>query len=290
MFGYVRPLEGELKVRELEEYKAVYCGLCHSLGQRCGFLSRFILNYDFVFLAMLLEEGTDGGTTVHRRCVAHPLAGRKCTLCPGLVMDLAAEESVILAYYKLRDDFQDEKVGKRLVSRLLALFLKPAYKKARKTQPDFNRRVKECLAELEQLEQAGSEKLDQVSDTFARVLQAAAPSGADPARERVLAQLLYHLGRWIYLVDGMDDLAEDVKQGRYNPVFARFGGNVDKEYMKNTLNNSLSLIQAAFQLLEKNRWTPILENILYLGLPAVQAKVWKDSEDPDKKKRAGDLL
>lgn len=290
MFGYVRPLEGELKVRELEEYKAVYCGLCHSLGKRCGFLSRFILNYDFVFLAMLLEEGTDGGTTVRHRCVAHPLAGRKCTLCSGLVMDLAAEESVILAYYKLRDDFQDEKVGKRLVSRLLALFLKPAYKKARKTQPDFDRRVKECLAELEQLEQAGSEKLDQVSDTFARVLQAAAPSGADPARERVLAQLLYHLGRWIYLVDGMDDWAEDMKQGRYNPVVARFGGNVDKEYMKTTLNNSLSLIQAAFQLLEKNRWTPILENILYLGLPAVQAKVWKDSEDPDKKKRAGDLL
>ncbi|MEI3141456.1 MAG: DUF5685 family protein [Lawsonibacter sp.] len=38
-----------------------------------------------------------------------------------------------------------------------------------------------------------------------------------------MEQLLYHLGRWIYLIDARDDLAEDLADGRYNPVAARFG-------------------------------------------------------------------
>ena len=30
MFGYVRPNRDELKVRELRDYEALYCGLCHA--------------------------------------------------------------------------------------------------------------------------------------------------------------------------------------------------------------------------------------------------------------------
>ena len=32
MFGYVRPNRDELKVRELRDYEALYCGLCRALG------------------------------------------------------------------------------------------------------------------------------------------------------------------------------------------------------------------------------------------------------------------
>ena len=53
MFGYVKPYKPELRVRELEEYKAVYCGLCRELGQSFGLFARFTLSYDFAFLAML---------------------------------------------------------------------------------------------------------------------------------------------------------------------------------------------------------------------------------------------
>ena len=53
MFGYVKPYNPELRVRELEEYKAVYCGLCKQLGRSFGVFARFTLSYDFAFLAML---------------------------------------------------------------------------------------------------------------------------------------------------------------------------------------------------------------------------------------------
>ena len=36
MFGYIRPLVGEMKVRENEMFRAVYCGLCRSMGKHTG--------------------------------------------------------------------------------------------------------------------------------------------------------------------------------------------------------------------------------------------------------------
>ena len=57
MFGYVRPSEARLSEADKERFAAAYCGLCRTLGERYGLASRFILNYDFAFLAILLWEG-----------------------------------------------------------------------------------------------------------------------------------------------------------------------------------------------------------------------------------------
>ena len=54
MFGYIRPLECELKVREQAEYRGIYCGLCKSIGRRYGQLERLTLSYDCAFLALTL--------------------------------------------------------------------------------------------------------------------------------------------------------------------------------------------------------------------------------------------
>ena len=36
MFGYVRPSLARLTEEERRQYNALYCGLCHLLGQRYG--------------------------------------------------------------------------------------------------------------------------------------------------------------------------------------------------------------------------------------------------------------
>jgi hypothetical protein len=69
MFGFVRPDKGELKVRDYELYRAVYCGLCHSLKRRCGAAGRFIINYDFTFLAMLLSHAETGCRVCVKKCM-----------------------------------------------------------------------------------------------------------------------------------------------------------------------------------------------------------------------------
>ena len=55
MFGYVRPLRDELKCRDFDLYRAVYCGLCAAMRRRYGWLAPMFLNYDFTFLALLLS-------------------------------------------------------------------------------------------------------------------------------------------------------------------------------------------------------------------------------------------
>lgn len=270
MFGYVRSAEEALSAEDKARYQAAYCGLCHSLREQCGFAARFVLNYDFVFLFLLLDE--EAGREEKRRCAAHPAKGRPC-LAATPTMALCARESVILAYHKLRDGVADEGFFKALGDRAAALALGRAYRRAAGLQGTFDGHVRSCLAELDELERENSPKLDQVADTFARLLAGAAPDTGDAALDRPRRQLLYQLGRWIYLVDALDDLEEDRAADRYNPLAARFGAEVDRPYLATTMDHSLSLARSAFQLLPENGWHDILENILYLGLPGVQRLV-----------------
>ena len=109
------------------------------------------------------------------------------------------------------------------------------------------------------------------------ILQAAAPSTGDAAENRARGQLLYHVGRWIYLTDAWDDLEEDACAGRYNPISARFEGIEEeqaRQAMRATLRHSLNLAASAGNLMPLGVYTPVVENILYLGLPMVEELVF----------------
>ncbi|MCI9566620.1 MAG: hypothetical protein HFF54_01585, partial [Lawsonibacter sp.] len=133
------------------------------------------------------------------------------------------------------------------------------------------------------LEGEGCPSLDRTADTFARLLQSAAPQ--EGARGRILSQLLYHLGRWIYLADARDDLEEDRLAGRYNPVAARYGPAGDDGALRLTMDRSLELIGAALQLGDFGCRLPVLENIIYLGLPWVEEAVFDGSWKEIKKQK-----
>lgn len=278
----MRPLRQEMKCGEFDLYRATYCGLCRCLRRRCGLLAPMFLNFDFTFLTLLLWQPEDRFVPCRGRCHANPL--RRMPMCPDSPqLALAADESMILTWWKLRDGVRDERGAKRLAARALELALRPAYRKAARRCPGFDRRVKECLGELERLEGENCPSMDRAADTFARLLQGAAP--ADDPRNRATGQLLYHLGRWIYLLDGREDLAEDLAAGRYNPIAARYGPQGDDQALKLTLDHSLELMGAALQLGEFGCRGPILENIIYLGLPLVQRAVFEGSWAQIKKQK-----
>ena len=276
MFGYVVPLRGELKVWELDAYQAAYCGLCHTLGRRYGFLPRLLLSYDFAFLSMLLSTESARPITQRRRCIACPIKGKQ--VCrESLSLDIAADESVILTYWKLMDGVADASFWKGLPSRLLVLLLRPSYHRAAKRRPDFDSWTAACLEELRFLEKERSGSLDRTADTFARILRAAAPSTGTSDRDRAVGQLLYHVGRWIYLTDAWDDLAEDRSRGTYNPVAARWpdGPEGHREELRTTLRHSLNLAVSACHLTDFGPWSGIVLNILCLGLPMVEESVFR---------------
>ena len=282
MFGYVRPFRPELKCKDFDLYRATYCGLCRCLRRRYGLIAPMFLNFDFTFLALVLWEEEEGWEPCRGRCHANPLVKKTmCVQSPAL--ELAADESVILAWWKLRDSVQDEGFFAALPARALSLLLRPAYRKAARQAPDFDRAVRGCLVELSALERENCPSLDRPADTFARLLQSAAP--AEGTRGRVLGQLLYHLGRWIYLADARDDLEEDRQAGRYNPVTARYGPQGDDGALALTMDQSLGRMGEALQLGDFGCRSALLENMIYLGLPLVQRAVFDGSWAQIKKQK-----
>lgn len=269
MFGYVLPPLGALPPEEAERFRGAYCGLCRALGRRYGQVSRLILNYDLTYLAILLSDGEEGARK-KGRCLPHPVHGREY-LTAGLALDLAADGSVILAYWQARDGIGDRELLPGLPCRAAAGALRPAYRKAAERRPVLDRAVREQLVRLGELERENCPSLDRPADCFASLLASLAGEVEAPLRRRVLEQLLCHLGRWIYLVDAADDLAEDRAAGRYNPVALRYGltdGRWTPEARREfalTLDHSIHCMAAAFELWDFGVWRPLLEATIYKG-------------------------
>ena len=277
MFGYVRPADGHLTAEDKSRFQAAYCGLCRSLGRRYGLAARMILNYDLAFLAMLLSREPEC-PTAHCRCPAHPIRG--CDALEGQdAFDTAADLSVILTWWQLKDGVADHGFFRGLPYRAALLLLRRAYRKARARRPGFDACTQAHLEELARLVAGQCPSIDRAADAFAALLARASEEEADPVRRRVLRQLLYHLGRWVYLVDAADDLKKDVKSGSYNPLVYRFhaeGGTLtadDKAALAATLDSSVRAMAAAFELADFGPWRAIIESVLYEGLYAVGAAV-----------------
>ena len=277
MYGYVRPLKSELKVREYESFRSVYCGLCHSLREKYGAAARFVVNFDFTFMAMLLSEA-EKPCQRYRRCMASPFR-KRCCHCQDPALEAAADYSVILAWYKLRDSVRDDGFWKRLRSRVCMLLLRHAYRRAASLAAGFDACVNENLERLTALEGSDSESLDAAADCFASILRAAAGTDETQPRTRILSQIFYHTGRIVYILDAVDDLPDDLKAGNYNPLVSRFAlsdGKLPEEVvheLDQTICLSENTLRAAFALLPENPWTEILRNIIFEGLPWVKALV-----------------
>ena len=275
MFGYVRPSDQRLTEEERQTFRAAYCGLCHALGARYGLAGRMILNYDLTFLAMILSEG---GGVCRKRCIAHPFRKRRCA-CGDAAMDTAADMSVILTWWQIRDGIADHSFFRGLKYRAAALLLRPAYRRAKKRQPQFDADTQQHLAALAALEREKCPSLDRPADAFAALLAGAADGVTEPVKRRVAQQLLYHLGRWVYLVDAADDLADDLRSGSYNPLALRFSlrdGKLteeERQQLAGTLDGSVRAMAAAFELSDFGVYTPVIRATVYEGLYLVGAAV-----------------
>ena len=93
----MRPLRDELKCRDFDLYRAVYCGLCAAMRRRYGWLAPMFLNYDFTFLALLLAPPEESFSPCRGRCHAKPLR-KKTMYQPTPALDTAADESVVLTW------------------------------------------------------------------------------------------------------------------------------------------------------------------------------------------------
>ncbi len=282
MFGYVRLFKPTITMGEYEQYKGIYCTLCKRLGKRYGLLSRFTLSYDMTFLALLeMALSEQDPEFCPSRCSFNPT--KRCLKARHTpALDRAADVGTILTYYKLKDTLADEGLGKRLGALCLYPFAAAARKRALKRRPADDAMVADMMSRQATLEAEGCASIDRAAEPFALLLQhMAADTAADDVQHRVLERFGYCLGRWVYLTDAVDDLAEDLEKGRYNPYASSRGltaGDADgiaatRRYAGESLNACLAECIAAYNLLEIRRFDGILRNILEQGMPHTQKRV-----------------
>ncbi len=281
MYGYIRTHASELKVREQEYYRAVYCGLCRTMGKCTGQLSRTTLSYDFTFFALVRMALTGERPTVRpRRCLAHPTR-RHLMAEPNEALRLAANLSAVLGYHKLCDDLSDERGLKRTAATLARPYLSSLRRRARKKGLDgADDRVAAAMRALSRLEASRPPSVDTPAELFGELMAALLSHGLSDDRARLAHVAGRHIGRWIYIIDAADDYEDDVRRGRYNPFICLYTAaghppvptlSPDKrEEIRIALLGELAGLESAFDLLEITDDPDlggILRNVLYLGLP-----------------------
>lgn len=273
MFGYVLPRMDKLSGEAADRYHAAYCGLCSALQRGYGFRARFLVNYDMTFLYFLLQS-SEPFQPKRCFCPARPLCRKDC-LPDDAVMQYAADLSVLLSYWKLLDAKRDGRLPHRIAARLAMGLLCKSYRKAVKRLTVLDRSFGQQLARLQQMEDAHCASIDRTADAFARLLCDCAAYLENPSERRTVELLLYHLGRYLYLTDALEDLPKDNRSGSYNPLRYRYileNGALcgkDKIEFLETVDASISMAASALELLPERADDEILRNIIYYGLPAV---------------------
>lgn len=274
MFGYITPDKPELKIWEFEVFRGYYCGVCKAIAKQAGHRGRLSLSYDTAFLALLLDSlNIEPLKGKQQRCFVHP-AQKRFMVENNSAVEFASDINILLAYYSLKDKWQDEK---RISGSVGAAVLKEGFKRVKRKYPQLVKEVQHELSTLHKLEKENCEFMDEASEPFARLMQTIFSfSGSDECQKKALGWIGYNLGKWVYLLDAYDDIEDNIKSGAYNPLLTQFQykpnediqefkGRV-KEKTNFNLVYSLSEMEKAFSLLDIKKNNSILENIVYSGL------------------------
>ena len=276
MFGYVKVNNSELKVKEYEFYRGTYCGLCRSMGKCTGQCSRMTLNYDFVFLALVrMALDTPKIHFEQKRCLAHPFKKRN-SMQRNDALDYCSSASSILNYQKVKDDLADEKGFKKLRARFALPFVAHARKKAIKKNPtlaSLDETVAKKLTELSAIEKSDKLSVDEPANCFGELLGHIMSFGFEGSDARVAFEFGRSIGAWIYIADALDDMRDDFKKKRYNPVVRLYNGVLPSEEQLASIyyavKNRLYSAEAAFDLFDAEDGVikNIIQNVIYLGIP-----------------------
>lgn len=292
MFGYVRPCKEELKVKEYNLFRAVYCGLCKTLGKSANQLTRFGLNYDFTFLALLLLAlDEEEPRLVQESCLANPFR-KKAVVKRNRHLEYVADMSNIFTYLKLVDDWHDEHSIRALLA--IPVYYFPVKARRKKYEDRYNS-VRELLQQLTALESSQNNLFDKSADIFARIMTCIFTPDyiSSERKKRILRFLGYNLGRWIYILDAYSDLEEDLHNSNYNPLLLQYeykeGEGLEnfkeriQESVEFTLIYTLSNLARGYELLELYRYKEILDNIIYIGLHKIMRNKLEGSDRKDER-------
>lgn len=282
MFGYVRINKPELKVKEYEAYRGLYCSLCKAVGRYYGVLARLTLSYDITFLLLsrlsflcMRPDFKEG------RCPFNPT--KRCNYCRNADEELkyAASVSMMLFYYKVKDDISDGSFFRRLFMYFVLPYAYMKNRKAKRFYPHIEKEIALAMSAQAETEKSGTAVTDMAAHQSAHVLGVIMAEGMGDKKESAY-RFGYGTGKWVYLCDGADDIRKDLKRGSYNPFIIKYGikGQADiiekvVEDIEGQLNMSCALVIEAYEGAGETTLRPIIENIIYEGTEKVMNNILK---------------
>lgn len=282
MLGYVKAFKPEMKVKDYELYRGIYCSLCRALGRNYSPIAQLFLSYDFAFAAVLRLAAVENGCSfVKKSCPYNP--AKKCMICQSReTLDFCSHAIIITVYYKILDNMHDRGVKSKLIAYLLYPVIWLMHKKAARFAPEIDTIIGESMKIQSDTEKKKDACIDEAAHPSADALGKIFSLGFDGERKNSLYTLGYMVGRYVYILDAADDLEDDLKNGSFNPFKAEYN-EIKNENMRKAFNQRvtgmLNLTQSnaldALDSFEKKRFEDILENIVLEGLTFSAEKVLK---------------
>lgn len=278
MFGNVKPFKPEMRIKEYETYKSVYCALCKALGKDYGVASRMILSYDVTFLALVGISANGGKMGIKKgRCVCNPM--KKCLYCTenDEIFHFSAAVAVILFYYKLKDNIADDGFFGKILSYMLSPYASAKRKKAMRKYPEVDEISKQMMESQLKAEKNPDCSIDEAAEPTAHALSQLAKMISSGNNKNEFERFGYHLGKWIYLTDALADLQDDIKNRSFNPFLLKKTADTNevRQYANGIINISAAELADSYIELDLQGLSPIIENIIILGLRDSQKRAFE---------------
>ncbi len=266
MFGYLNINKQKLNDGQQGLWQSFMCQLCISTKRLIGNLPRMFVSNDLNAFNVLFHSVLQKDVVVlQSRCASHPIKKRSI-LQTDEISDNLALSNLLLMRWSLYDDVvDDKKISKKIALR----FISSAYQKCKNKLADMDKAIELRYAELRKLEKEKCAVIDLVAHPFACLTQDFCKLSLGEHTNDHIETLCYNLGKWIYLIDAVDDAADDLRNADYNPFVSCYNAKNMAELVRNadeiqfTLYATLNRIAQSFNDLNLTKYHCVLTNILF---------------------------
>lgn len=271
MFGYVVPDKPNMFIKDFTMYRAFYCGLCKAIGKNCSQCMRVFTNYDMTFfIALLYGVRGEEIEISNETCILNPIK-KKSVVKPSRSMIDAMNFNTILGHWKLVDDIEDKRSLTRKI--LDSVMVKRHYKKACKAMPAVAEAVERGYRELAEVERERTPSLDRAAHPFAQMMRECTALILGDDNTDAIGDMMYCIGKWIYLADAVDDVEEDARKGEYNCMLQGYDFKDRETFLQErqdfvafALQDCCRGASEAFDRVRLKSCEGVITNIIWYGL------------------------
>ncbi len=255
MLGYLHPQLKKSNPKIKEQYRALYCGLCHSLKKNYGYRGVACLNYEVTFLLLLIIAVSESGNEIfYGSCSVTPFIRVPFVDYLNTNVKTAANLSIIVSGFEIEDNVTD---GGTFIWKIFGHLLDRLNEKATKELSEFEIQIKSKLIIFYNLEKSKDYALDEMLKACGKLVESITGpllSSVDGPIAAIISKIANSIGQWIYLIDACDDFQKDMAVHNYNPLLDMDNYQVVRE----KLNEIQGYISELISMLPLNEYGDLL--------------------------------